>query len=182
MLVPGVEPLRIKLRWVPTPPPPLGYCYSSLILLFNFFDLSFLPLFRKPRHVKWNYALRRGNKIKENAKQDLPAVLFNMKRWVSVMWPLYTYSCIYWKTYWHSNLLPPITCVNTDSLLEGLSTTFLSAANLSDIDGVILNCRCTVILLDQANKTAWQTGLSHCHIQFFHWAWTIFLNSWNNVH
>ena len=35
-LVPGAEPLRIKLR--EEPPSLLDYCYSSLILLFNFFD------------------------------------------------------------------------------------------------------------------------------------------------
>ena len=35
--VPGAEPLRIKLQWDP-PSSPLGYCYCSVILLFNFFD------------------------------------------------------------------------------------------------------------------------------------------------
>ena len=117
-LVPGAEPLW----WVPPPPPlwvtvTLVWFFSLISLILCFIKWikihlkASCPFFENPDMLK--EIMSPGGEIK-SGKMGLTArsiVLFYM-HWVTECGHYtHTVARVYWKTYWHSNLLPPITYV-----------------------------------------------------------------------
>ena len=112
-----------------------------------------------------------------------------IEHWVGVMGPLYIHIQLYsyrksfgTPIFCHPSLVWDLRLFNFQNyrqlpwrLVNRLL--FLNLISCKPLT-LILNGRCTATLLNQANKTAWQTGLSHnlTH-SVFHWAWDIFLNS-----
>ena len=96
-LVPGAEPLW----WVPPPPPlwvtvTLVWFFSLISLILCFIKWikihlkASCPFFEYPDMLK--EIMSPGGEIKSGKWVARSVVLFYM-HWVSVMWPLYTYSC-----------------------------------------------------------------------------------------